>query len=247
MKIAIFGHARSGSTMLYYILEQHLLAAGLIEEWAGISEAFNPHRNRLLICNPQGHLENIILGSSLPTRQFREERVELFNKHLNDDYLIKVMSHDTTCTSVIDTVVDNYTIIAVERKNVISACLSGLIAFHHSIWNVQDNTQPKYEPFVATTEELQLIGLGISRYYYWRDKLNPQAIVYYEDMATQTTEDTLRQTGLYQGGVPTNDTPTRKLLSFEEKTKLILNLDEALDHFYGIISAYGIDIEHNEL
>lgn len=233
--------------MLYFILQQHLLAAGLIEEWAGISEAFNPHRKRLLICNPDGHLENIKLPITLSTPQFREERINLFNKHLDDDYIVKVMSHDTTCAGVINTIINNYTVVAIERRNVLSAYLSGLIAFHHTVWNSYDGIRPKYEPFVASKEEIQLIGLGLSRYYHWRDKLNPQTILYYEDMATQTTEETLRQTDLYQDGVPTNDTPTRKLLSFEEKTKLIINLDEAVDHFYGIISAYGIDIEHNEL
>ena len=247
MKIAIFGYARSGSTMLYFILQQHLLAAGLIEEWADISEAFNPHRRRLLVRNTDDHLENIKLPIVLSTPQFREERVELFNKHLEEDYILKVMSHDTTCMNVIDTIVKNYMVIAIERRNVLSAYLSGLIAFHHSVWNIYDDARSTYEPFVAPKDEIQLIGLGLSRYYHWRDKMNPQAILYYEDVAMQSPETTLRQTGLYQEGVPTTDSPTRKILSFEGKTKLIINLDEVVDHFSGIMIGCGVDTEHSEL
>ena len=234
--------------MLYHIIKQHLMAAGIAKEWAVIDEVFNPHDDRLLRTNPNtGHLEHLELPTRLSTPQLRGDRLRLFREHLNDDYIIKMMAFDTKEPGIVDTIVENYNVVAIERRNPLSAFLSHLIAFHHWVWNIFDDTKPVYEPFVVPEDEMKQLGTAFSFYYYWRDRMNPQAIVYYEDIATQSAEATLRQVGLYQEGFPTMDSPSRKLLSFEEKTKLIINLQEVVEHFTGILAPYTIDIESNNL
>jgi len=248
MKIAIFGYPRSGTTMLNHLIRRHLIAAGVVEEWAGLGEVFNPLDGTRLLLSIDGHLRNITDGNFVVT-QSREDRLRLFKEHLKDDYIIKMLPYDTTVRGVVETVMqENYNIIAIERRNPLSAYLSAIIAYRHQVWNITDpNNQPVYEPFVATNQEMLALGKSLSIYHHLRDHLNPSAILYYEDIVGQPVIETLKQAGVYQEGMPTRDTPTKKLLSFEEKTKLIINLEEVVAYFTGIMTPHMITIEHNNL
>lgn len=248
MKIAIFGYPRSGTTMLNYIVHQHLIAAGVVEEWAAVGEVFNPLENTRLLVSKDGHLVNYT-DLDLPESQPREVRLQLFRKHMDDDYIIKMMPYDTNTTGVVEAVMGaGYNIIAIERRNPLSAFLSAIIAYHNNVWNVKDTSKlPTYEPFVASKDIMFALGKSIGMYHRIRDHLDPSAILYYEDIATQPVGVTLKQAGVYQEGVATEESPTKKILSFEDKTKLVINLEEVIDHLNGILMAYGVTTEHNNL
>jgi hypothetical protein len=168
---------------------------------------------------------------------------------MDDDYIIKVMPYDTQNAGVIPAVMGaGYNFIAIERRNPLSAYLSGIISFRHQVWHITEGEErPVYESFVASKEEILGIAKGMSLYYHYRDRLNPSAILYYEDMAAQPVTETLKQAGVYQEGVITRNTPTKKLLSFDDKAKLIINLEEVIDHLTGILMAYNVTMEHNNL
>jgi len=248
MKIAIFGYPRSGTTMLNYIIHQHLIAAGAAEKWAAVGEVFNPLENTRLLVSKDGHLVNYT-HLDLPEAQPREARLQLFREHMDDDYIIKMLPYDTNTEGVLEAVMGaGYNIIAIERRNPLSAFLSVIIAYHHNVWNVKDTSElPVYEPFVASEDIMIALGKSIGMYHHIRDRLNPSAILYYEDIATQSVEVTLKQAGVYQEGVVTQGSPTKKILSFEDKTKLVINLEDVIDHLNGILMAYGVTMEHNNL
>jgi hypothetical protein len=247
MKIAIFGYPRSGTTMLHNIIAQHLVAAGVVESWAGLGEVFNPLDGTRLLLSFDGHLRNLT-GLNTVTTQSREDRLQLFREHLDDDYIIKMLPYDTRVQEVVETVMQaGYNIIAIERRNPLSAYLSVIIGYHHQVWHAYGDEQPVYEPFVATEKEMLTLGKSLSMYYHLRDHMNPSAILYYEDIVMNSVESTLKELGLYHDGIPTKESPTKKLLSFEEKTKLIINLEEVVDHFTGILTPYMVTMEHNKL
>jgi hypothetical protein len=247
MKIAIFGYPRSGTTMLNYIIHQHLIAAGVVEKWAAVGEVFNPLENTRLLVSKDGHLVNYT-NLNLPESQPREERLRLFREHMDDDYIIKMLPYDTNTGGVVAAVVEaGYRIIAIERRNPLSAFLSVIIAYHHQVWHTYDDDQPVYEPFEVSAQDMYALGKSVSVYYHHRDALHPSNILYYEDIASNPVVNTLKELGLYQEGTPTKESPTKKLLSFEEKTKLIINLEEVVDHLTGILTPYTVTMEHNNL
>ena len=248
MKIAIFGSPRSGTTMLFKIIGQHLLAAGVVEPWASIGEVFNPvDGTRLLVSSQSGHLVNHH-NVELPVEQPREDRLRLFKEHSADDYIIKMMPNDLKAQGLIDVVMEaKYNIIAIERRNPLSAFLSSIIAYHYSVWHIYGDEKPEYKPFVASPEYILALGKSFSIYYHYRDKLNPSSILYYEDIAQQPTAVTLARVGLYQEGVEAKESPTKKIHSFDDKAKLIINLEEVIDHLTGILMAYNVTMEHNNL
>jgi hypothetical protein len=247
MKIAIFGYPRSGTTMLYHIILQHLISAGLVEEWSGIGEVFNPLDGTMLV-RKSGHLINYT-NLDLPESQPRENRLWLFREHTDDDYIIKMLPYDINTKGVVNAVMEaGYNIIAIERRNPLSAFLSVIIAYHYNVWNVKDtNELPIYEPFVVSKDIILALGKSLGVYHHIRDRLNPSAILYYEDIATQPVEATLKQAGVYQEGVVTKGSPTKKILSFEDKIKLVINLEEVIAHLNGILMAYDVTMEHNDL
>lgn len=248
MKIAIFGYPRSGTTMLHSIITQHSVAAGAVEWWADLGEVFNPREGNKLTVHPSGHLihEYDLVP---PEVQSREDRLRIFNEHTDEDYIIKYMPFDTTNPDTMKSIIDaGYRFINIERRNPLSAYLSVIIAYHHQIWQVGNTDElPVYEPFVASEEEITGLSLSITRYYHYRDYVNPSAILYYEDVAIQSAAETLKQAGMYHEGVLASDSPTKKIHSFEDKTKLIINLEEVIDHLTGILTAYGVTMEHNDL
>ncbi len=246
MKIAIFGYPRSGTTMLHDIITQHLVAAGLVEPWAGnVGEAFNPLEGTQLTVE-DGHLINRSLADD--TVQSRAERYELFRDHLDDNYIVKVMAFDMKYLFIPNKLIDaGYKFIAIERRNPLSAYLSSLIAYHHSVWHVYGDEKPVYEPFVVPTTEIVQLGRAISLYHRYRDHLDPSAIIYYEDVVQNPVANTLQRANLYQEGVPTFNTRTKKILSFEDKAKLIINLEEVIEYLTGILMAYNVTMEHNNL
>ena len=246
MKIAIFGYPRSGTTMLNHIISQHLVNAGVLEPWALVGEVFNPLEGTRLIQTPDGHLE-IITGQPEPT-QSRNERLDLFQRD-NRNYIIKILAFDTDTPGVVETVQNaGYRIIPIERRDPLSAFLSILIAFRHKAWHTYgDAGKPQYEPFRATQAEMIGLGKSFSLYYHRRDRITSEPVLYYEDIATQSAETTLRQIGIYQEGIQVEDSPTKKMLTFDEKAQLITNLDEVTEHLYGLLTPYMVNIEHSEL
>ena len=249
MKIAIFGYPRSGTTMLYKIIAQHLLAAGVLEPWASIGEVFNPVDGaRLLVSSQSGHLVNHH-DVNLSDEQSREERLQLFKKHSADNYIIKMMPHDLKAHGLVEAVMEaKYNIIAIERRNPLSAFLSSIIAYQHQVWHIYDqNKIPEYEPFVVSDEHIVALGKSFAIYHHTRDQLNPSSILYYEDIVQQPIVATLVRAGVYQEGVVVKESPTKKIHSFEDKAKLIINLEEVIDYLTGILVAYDITMEHNSL
>jgi hypothetical protein len=224
------------------------MSAGVVEQWAGLGEVFNPLEGTRLLVRKSGHLVNYT-NLSLPESQPREKRLQLFREHMDDDYVIKFMPFDATVHGIVESIMEaNYNIIAIERRNTLSAYLSVLIAYHHQVWNVTaKNEQPVYEPFVVPEEEIVSLAKSIATYHHLRDKFKPSAILYYEDIASQSSVMTLKQAGIYHEGAEAKDSPTKKLLSFEDKTKLIINLEEVIDHLTGILVSYDVTMEHNDL
>lgn len=247
MKIAIFGYPRSGTTMLNFIIARHLRASGVVPKWADLGEVFNPMEGTRLVVK-SGHLVN---NTDLPPSEVhsREDRLCLFGQHMDDDYIIKYMPLDITTPDTMKAVIEaGYNFIAIERRNPLSAYLSSIISYHHQVWHITDtDSRPVYESFVASEEEILGLGKSMSLYYRYRDYLKPSVILYYEDIAEQSVLETLKQAGVYQEGVITRNTPTKKLLSFEDKAKLIINLEEVVDHLTGILMAYNVTMEHNNL
>jgi len=230
------------------MIRLHLISAGVVEKWASVGEVFNPLENTRLLISKDGHLVNYT-NLDLPESQPREDRLRLFREHMDDDYIIKIMPYDINTSGVVDAVAGaGYNIIAIERRNPLSAFLSVIIAYHYNVWNVKDtNELPTYEPFVVPRDIMLALGKSLGMYHRIRDHLNPSAILYYEDIATQPVDITLKQAGVYQEGAVTEGSPTKKILSFEDKTKLVINLEEVIDHLNGILMAYGVTMEHNNL
>jgi len=233
--------------MLHSIITQHLVAAGVVQKWANLGEVFNPTAGSRIAVQ-SGHLIHQY-NLAIPELQLREDRLRLFKKHTNDDYIIKYMPYDITNPDTVKTVVEaGYNFVAIERRNSLSAYLSVIIAYHHQIWHITEEVpRSEYKPFVASEEEIIGLGKSMSLYHRYRDYLNPSAILYYEDVATQSSFETLKQAGVYQKGAPVKDAYSKKIHSFEDKTKLIINLGEVADYLTGILLPYGVTMEHNEL
>lgn len=247
MKLAVFGHVRTGTTMLNNVLWKHLLATGENEDWSYLGEIFNPIRKRAVI-EKDGHLENISLQQPLDEPQLRPERFDLFLKYSHQEYLVKVLSQDTTHPEIVPWMRNNYRTICIERRNVLSAFISGLIAYQHQTWHVQPGKKrPEYKPFVVDQRTMKIYGAHFARYYRYRDELNPTHILYYEDIANASPQEIIEMVDM----VPTPDweytPPTTKLHSFQEKLDLIQNLDEVVEHLMGVLTAYGVVMEHNDL
>ncbi len=212
MKIAIFGYPRSGTTMLHNLIAQHLVAAGVVEPWASIGEAFNPlEGTRLQVTD--GHLVNVNTHfSDIDPPQKREERLRLFQKYTHHDYITKMLPYDIELYGLPATVQDaGYRIIAIERRNPLSAFLSVIIAYQHWVWHAYGNEQPVYEPFEVPTRMMQALGKSFSIYYHHRDTLEPTDVLYYEDIVMNSVESTLKELGLHHEGIPTEGSPTKKL------------------------------------
>lgn len=247
MKVAIFGYPRAGTTMLHYIITQHLVSAGAVKEWADLGEVFNPMRGSMLSVQ-SGHLVNRIDAAS-PEVHSREDRLLLFKQHIDDDYIIKYMPYDITNPDTVKTVVGaRYKFIAIERRNPLSAYLSVIIAYHHRVWHILDEAnRPVYEPFVASEEEIKGLGISMSLYHRYRDYFNPSVVLYYEDIVAQASSETLKRAGVYQEGALVSEAPTKKIHSFEDKIKLIINLEDVIEHLTGILLPYDVTMEHNDL
>jgi hypothetical protein len=222
-------------------------AAGLAKEKFFLGEPFVPTTRNILV-SEDGHLRQLMPppeGATVP--QLRPERTKLFREHLHQDYIIKFMSQDTKNAEAVDMIRSSYNVIAIERRNVMSAYLSALIAYQHQVWHAKSEAErPEYHEIVVPRNQMRNIGAHFSRYYQWRDLMNPRVILCYEDIIAQSREATLRQIGLYQEGIEIPESSTIKMHSFQDKAKLIKNLDEVMDHFSGILVAYGIPMVHND-
>ena len=257
--------------MLASTLWKHRVATGENEGWSFLGEIFNPVRKRVII-EKDGHLENLSLrgpldihqraiiekdghfkNSSLPQTldipQLRSARIDLFLKHSHQEYVVKVLSQDTIIPEIVPWMRDNYRIVCIERRNVLSAFVSALIAHRYQIWSIPPgDKRPEYEPFVVEQRLLNIFGTHFVRYYRYRDELNPTHILYYEDIANASQQEIIEMVDM----VPIPDweyTPpsTIKLHSFQEKLDLIQNLDEVTEHFVNLITPYGVVMEHNNL
>lgn len=252
MKLAIFGHARTGSTLLMRSLWKHLVATGENEEWSHLGEVFTPHTYSTLIVE-DGHLE--IVRTTEPhdrsnnVPQMREARFKLFKLFSHHDYVMKFMSQDTQTSGIAEWMRDNYRIIAIERRNVLSAFLSSLIAYEYQNWRVLvRDKRPDYKPFVVERDVMKPLATHIMRYYRYRDSLNPSHVLYYEDIVNTSEEDIIRMAGMVPKPNHVYELPnTVKIHTFQEKMDLIENLDEVVQYFMETMAPYGIEMEHNDL
>jgi hypothetical protein len=249
MKLAIFGHPRSGGTMLTQMIVRHL-------QMEDTGEVFNPVVNNILGTDGD-RLRLARLPSDLPwkSRQTHAARFEIFKQHLHQDYIIKVQSGDTRSPDIIDCIREHYPVIAIERRNVLDGFLSILIADHYNFWQWSvGTTKPCYLPFTVPRRRLYDFGEYWMRYYAFRDHLRPRAIIYYEDMLERPIQDTLEMAGVYREGNEIVEASTQKLHSLEEKMALIDNVDEVTDYITGILhqfvrirTSYDVELEHNDL
>lgn len=250
MKLAIFGHVRSGTTMLSVALWKHLVHIKENTVSSHIGEIFNPADSNMVI-EEDGYLKMVPLPAGTDV-QLRPTRFELFKKHTHQDYVVKFMSQDTKTPGIVEWMRDNYRIIAIERRNPLAAFLSGLIAYHYQVWHVQSalgQTRPDYQPFVVERDVMNAIGTHFVRYYQYRDALAPTSVMYYEDIANATMDKAIQLAGMKP--TPTHQWEyesfgTTKLHSFQEKMDLILNMDEVTEHFMGILSPYNVAMEYND-
>ena len=252
MKLAIFAYARTGSTLLMRSLWKHLVATGENEEWSHLGEIFTPHTYSVATVK-DGHLtlvrtaESYDHGNNVP--QMRETRFKLFKMFSHHDYVMKFMGQDTQTFGITEWMRDNYHVIAIERRNVLSAFLSSLIAFEYQKWIVLVNDdRPDYKPFVVEQNVMHSLMKHIILYYRYRDALNPTHVLYYEDIVNTSEEDIIQLAGMVPKPNHVYELPiTAKIHTFQEKMDLIENLDEVVQYFMETMAPYGIEMEHNDL
>lgn len=230
--------------MLAELIHGHLAAAG--DEAGYLFEPFTPHEARTLVHQDGG----LVLSSHTPLpvwqAQTREERFRLFQSHDDRDYVLKVMSMDTSQPGLIEYIRGRYKVIAVERRNALSAYLSALVSFEHNVWAIEPGERPEYHRFTVSEEIMNVIGTHITRYYTYLDRMNPDTVLYYEDVVADP-KVALERCGLYHPGASIPEHRTAKNLSYKDKVSLIENVDEVVEHFMGIMTPYMPNLESNDL
>lgn len=224
MKLGILAYPRSGSSLLYHVLKEHVDCYGCL------GEVFNPTEVSLLLEKN----EKLVLahqGTELEQHevQSRKYRLGLVEKYDHQDYFIKVLSLDTTVPEIVRYLYHNYKFITIERRNTFDSVLSGLIAKEYWYFNFFGREAiPDYKPFATTHADFGHIRASIRHYFNVKEKLfvnNIISSVVYEDIVDKSRGEILEMAG-FPGIVDNEVLPLRKLLSFEEKCALITNLDE---------------------
>ena len=242
MKLAIFGYPRAGTTMLTDIVAQHLVAAGEMSPYHLLGEVFNPVDGRkLTVKEIDGELRLVHDVHAPDQYMSREKRFMMFSRrtyqHPEEDYIIKVMSHDTSHDPLLPWLVEHYPIVTIERRNHLEAYLSWAIAWHTKNWNTKrKNPKPHYEPFEADIGAMKSASHIFARYFHAKPKIPARAHVYYEDMCEMSSEDLLRHIGCYRPGVPTPATKWTKLHGLDEKVRIITNLDEVIELYNSTVA-----------
>ena len=246
MKVAVFGHIRSGTTILASTLWRHLVSVGMARSSSYLGEAFNPNINNMRLVEHEGHLR--MMEGVVP--QSREDRFELFQQNPHD-YIVKLMAQDTKVPGIVEWFRDNYIIIAIERRNPLAAYLSALIANRYNVWHVQPylgEQKPDYQPFTVTEEEMSEIATHLVRYYQNRDALNPMNVLYYEDIENLRQDEIIRMLSMEPSPhriFEFEDHGTMKLHSFREKAALIENLDAVAKYLENVLSPLGVRVMRN--
>jgi hypothetical protein len=235
---AIFCYPRTGSTLLYEIIKSHL--SNIDKDYLFIGECFNPVSEKNII-EENGHIVSKDVLGSTPI-QLRPERINLIKKYQHQKYFFKIFPYDISlpdifnfCNQYLDT------IILLDRKNPFDAVLSGVISSEYEFWNADINDDiPDYKPFVAPSASYMFMLQSISKYYAFRNKFTNKNIihVYYEDMNNKNFWSDIAK--IFSPDEDYNKIdgkrlPFRKLLSYEEKVKLVLNAEEIYDAFLEIV------------
>jgi len=217
-KLGVYAHQRSGSSILYEVIGRR--------SGTPLSECFNPNDDSSLV-EINGNLENI-KHEQLPEDevQSRDTRLKYMQRHNHQDYFIKVFGIDMRHGGIREYVRSNYELIAIERRNSLSAVFSGLIAIQHWYFNDTVGEPPEYQPFVAKYQHFSFMTDALLSYYKHKDDLNIRMTYVYEDMIKMSRPDILRELNLGKCGAIA--LPLRKLLDFKAKVNLIQNYDEVL-------------------
>ena len=222
--------------MLCDMLSQHLQIPDL-------GEPFNPVEGRILgVRGKYLHIDEVP-GAF----QSREARFQTFAAHAPESYVYNLKSLDVRDAVIREWAKANNRIIAIERHNVFSGFLSALIANHHKVWHVlHGQEKPEYTPFVADEHLIRSNGKQWVAYYKHRDSLQPR-IMYYEDIAHQSVEVTMKQAGVYQAGLPLAMPLVQKLHTFEQKKALVLNHEDVFDYLVAILTPFDVQSAYTEL
>jgi hypothetical protein len=157
--------------------------------------------------------------------QDRDTRLGYMQRRNHTDYFIKVFGTDMRHEGIRKYVRENYELIAIERRNSLSAVLSGIVAIQH--WYFNDTGEPpEYQPFVAKYQHFSFMADALQSYYKHKDDLNIRMTYVYEDMIKMGRPDILRELNLGKCGAIA--LPLRKLLDFKAKVNLLQNYEEVL-------------------
>ena len=251
MKLCIFTYPRSGSTSFAEAVYWHQIRAGTItrESVPFLDEPFGHHHHQILAEGPNGKLRHIQLPDHVRVQrsQNRRKRWALFTKHFADDYFIKMMARDLLIPRIGHVMPKLYPCYSIERRNVLSAFVSGLVAQHHNLWNLDKrHDKPVYERFVATPRNMRIIGTNYTWFYNRVGRgMQVRGRFFYEDVIEDPIP-ALKEMGMYHEGVDVS-MRYQKLASFNEKLSLIINVGEVIDFYRKTIAPVAPHAEANSL
>lgn len=228
-KLGIYAHQRSGSSILYEVMSDSTLTTTKDRCGIPLGECFTPSDTASLV-EVNGTLWRSIHGQLLEHEiQDRDVRLEYMKQHNYQDYFIKVFGIDLHHNGIREYVSENYELIAIERRNSLSAVLSGIVAIQHWFFNVDSTIHkpiPNYSAFVARYQNFSYMTDALISYYKYKDELDIHKTYIYEDIVNMGRRDILSELNLGDTVVPS--LPLRKLLTFDQKVDLIQNYDEVL-------------------
>jgi len=228
-KLGIYAHQRSGSSILYGVMSDSSMTDTRDRCGIPLGECFTPSDERTLI-ETEGKLHLVEHGQLLEEEvQDRDTRLKFMEQHNHWDYFIKVFGIDLRHDGIRKYVRENYELIAIERRNSLSAVLSGIVAIQHWFFNVDSAIHkpiPNYSAFVARYQNFSYMTDALISYYKYKDELDIRKTYIYEDIVNMGRRDILSELNLGDTVIPS--LPLRKLLTFDQKVDLIQNYDEVL-------------------
>lgn len=223
MKLAVLAYHRSGSSLLYRILRNH------VDCHRKLDEVFNPSERNILV-EHNGDLAIKYFPDELTEQQVqsREYRLALMKQYDHRDYFAKIFGIDVSTPAILEYLLPRYKFVTIERRNTFDSVLSALIASHYWYFNDRgDNPAPDYQPFVAEYSHFQYTATAFKAYFNNKEILKDNIIssLVYEDIVDKSRREILEMAGF--PGIEDNEKlPLRKLLSFEEKYALIENIEQ---------------------
>jgi len=234
----VFGMQRTGTTLLIRIIKSYATRRS-----AGhnrISEYFG---SQYTIIDNNITLEGKFRDKPDCPDQLRNneiiERIEKLKKYKDQKIPIKILSSQITDT-IFNYVKNRYLIILIERREKYDQLLSFLIAKQDDIWNVWNvPITALLKPTPRFSANLKLIDEFFEAqllYQKWKEEFLRMSaidvtIVYYEDLIAKNNYKTvIEKIGINYDNRNIKNLP-KKLHSFHEKKKIIINIEEVKQYY----------------